>query len=89
LPFSFIGWIRTPGHYSARPGLGQAWQLGQVWAAARADHDYMPRGQRHHPAIGSRYGNPPVVVQPPVPADQLGADTFQPAGQPSSFQRVT
>jgi len=49
----------------------------------------MPCGQRHRPAIGSRHGNPPVVVQPPVPADQLGVDAFEPAGQPSSFQPVT
>jgi hypothetical protein len=38
----------------------------------------MPGRQSHHPAIGGQYGDPAHAVQPPVPADELGADPLQP-----------
>jgi hypothetical protein len=62
-----------------RPGFGQAGQLGQDRAAAGADHHRMPSRQYRRPAIGGLHGDPPATGQPPVPADQLGADALQPA----------
>ena len=63
-----------------RARLGQPGQLGQGRAAAGADHDGMPGGQRDRPAIWGLHRDPPVAVQPAVAADQLGTEAFQPGG---------
>ena len=65
-----------------RARLGQPGQLGQGRAAAGADHDGLPGGQRHRPAVGGRHRDPPVAVQPAVAADQVGTEAFQPGGLP-------
>lgn len=65
-----------------RSRLGQAGQFRQGRPAAGADHHRMPGCQGDRPAAGDLHGDPPVAVQPPVAADQLGAEALQSGGLP-------
>ena len=61
-----------------RSRLGQAGQFGQGRCTAR------PRAGRSEPPSRrpGGHGDPAVAVQPAVPADQFGAEAFQPGGLP-------
>jgi len=74
------GTVREP--VACRLVQGRASPRPASSGRAGAQHDRVPGGQGHRLAVRGGHGDPAVAVQPAVPADQFGAETFQPGGLP-------